>query len=391
MIIMGYIKSVLKVIFLTLIIAGLTACSPDFSLTHSDVQLYVGQSFDPYVYVDENVEHDKLNITHNVSMSIPGEYDAQYEYENVKRNLKVTVLPDPIVLSTHSLSLETGDVFSPLSYLNPSSKTQEISVVNNVNTDAEGDYIVIYSFSGIEKILNVSVKDLKISIPNSNVIIDLGSNFNPNDYIEVNIENSKKLSITNNVDSSKVGQYQVTYSNGSENKILDVTVKDASPFLTKTEVSIKQGSAFNPKDYLIQNDRDNANIIITNTVNTSKAGDYVVTYKLGSVEKTLTVTVTAVTVVTNPSYKLTVVSLTSPVSPNENATIVVQGKAGQQYSIVVNYKSGPSTAAGLEPKVAGSDGRVSWTWKIGARTTAGDWRITISGDSRTVSAYITVR
>ncbi len=44
----------------------------------------------------------------------------------------------------------------------------------------------------------------------------------------------------------------------------------------------------------------------------------------------------------------------------------------------VIYKSGPSTAAGLGPKTAGGDGVVSWTWKVGTRTTTGTWPININ-------------
>ena len=46
-------------------------------------------------------------------------------------------------------------------------------------------------------------------------------------------------------------------------------------------------------------------------------------------------------------------------------------------SITVNYKSGPSHAAGLYPKRS-TGGRVSWTWKVGTRTTPGRWSIVVS-------------
>jgi len=58
------------------------------------------------------------------------------------------------------------------------------------------------------------------------------------------------------------------------------------------------------------------------------------------------------------------------------------------------YKSGPSHAAGLVPKVAAADGTVSWTWKVGTRTTPGAWPITVTaskkGRSVSQSSSITV-
>jgi hypothetical protein len=41
----------------------------------------------------------------------------------------------------------------------------------------------------------------------------------------------------------------------------------------------------------------------------------------------------------------------------------------------LDYKSGASSAAGLYPK---RGVRISWTWKVGTRTTPGRWPITVS-------------
>ena len=50
-------------------------------------------------------------------------------------------------------------------------------------------------------------------------------------------------------------------------------------------------------------------------------------------------------------------------------TLQVKTSANKACSIEVDYKSGPSTAAGLGPKVSNSAGNVSWTWKVGGNTT----------------------
>jgi len=69
-----------------------------------------------------------------------------------------------------------------------------------------------------------------------------------------------------------------------------------------------------------------------------------------------------------------------------DATLRASTLAGASCSITVYYKSGPSTAAGLFPKVADADGRASWTWRVGTRTTPGTYRIEVSatlGDTTT--------
>ena len=70
-------------------------------------------------------------------------------------------------------------------------------------------------------------------------------------------------------------------------------------------------------------------------------------------------------------------SVTSPVGAGSNATVTVLVSRPATCSITVNYRSGPSHAAGLYPKHSVA-GRVSWTWKVGTRTTPGRWTIDIS-------------
>jgi hypothetical protein len=62
-----------------------------------------------------------------------------------------------------------------------------------------------------------------------------------------------------------------------------------------------------------------------------------------------------------------------------NATMSAQTLPGASCSIVVMLPSGrASTAAGLGPKVAGADGKVSWTWLVGGTTATGAGSITVT-------------
>ena len=72
------------------------------------------------------------------------------------------------------------------------------------------------------------------------------------------------------------------------------------------------------------------------------------------------------------------VSLTSPVSPGDDATITVQTTPGVLCLITVRYKSGPSKARGLVPKTADNRGIVTWTWRVGTGTTPGRWPIIVT-------------
>src|SRR6266496_2734311 len=75
---------------------------------------------------------------------------------------------------------------------------------------------------------------------------------------------------------------------------------------------------------------------------------------------------------------ITLISVTSPAAPFSDATLTISTTPGATCSIVVHYKSGPSRAKGLIPKVASSSGRVSWTWRVGSKTTPGRWPIVVT-------------
>ena len=71
------------------------------------------------------------------------------------------------------------------------------------------------------------------------------------------------------------------------------------------------------------------------------------------------------------------VSVTSPVAHNAQATLVAHVVPAQRCKIAVLYKNGPSHAQGLRPK-SPVHGRVSWTWVVGGNTTLGTWPIHVN-------------
>jgi hypothetical protein len=81
--------------------------------------------------------------------------------------------------------------------------------------------------------------------------------------------------------------------------------------------------------------------------------------------------------VTTAEARVALVRVTSPVSAGSYATLTVKVSRPARCSITVNYYSGPSEAKGLYPKRS-SRGRVSWTWKVGTRTTPGRWPIRVN-------------
>lgn len=87
---------------------------------------------------------------------------------------------------------------------------------------------------------------------------------------------------------------------------------------------------------------------------------------------------------------IVILSFPETIQPGEKATVTIQGRPGVEYTITVYYKSGPATAAGLEPAMADGEGYVSWTWRVSGRTSPGTYEIVISGGGVTQSFYFTI-
>ena len=79
-----------------------------------------------------------------------------------------------------------------------------------------------------------------------------------------------------------------------------------------------------------------------------------------------------------PPLQLGVIRVSSPVSPSSTAEAVIQTEPGARCGIVVRYRSGPSTAQGLEAKTADGAGQCRWEWTVGPSTTPGTYSIELS-------------
>jgi hypothetical protein len=116
---------------------------------------------------------------------------------------------------------------------------------------------------------------------------------------------------------------------------------------------------------------------------------YVVGGSIPSSASTTTVKPTPTTPPATGAITVVITSLTSPISPGSTASVTAQTAGGATCTVVVEYKSGPSSAAGLGPKTAGTSGAVTWSWTIGTHTTPGSWPVTVACTSGGASASAT--
>lgn len=88
----------------------------------------------------------------------------------------------------------------------------------------------------------------------------------------------------------------------------------------------------------------------------------------------------------------TIVFITWPetITGGETGTVTVQGKPHTVYYIQVYYKSGPSSAKGLEDKLSNADGFVTWTWKVSKNTKPGDYKIVVTDGEETAEVSYSI-
>lgn len=94
---------------------------------------------------------------------------------------------------------------------------------------------------------------------------------------------------------------------------------------------------------------------------------------------------------TPASTSITIVADPGTVNAGQYATVKIKGSPNTQYTCTVTYKSSLSTAAGLGATQSDGNGYASWTWKVGARTTAGSWPVNISGAGGSASTHVIVQ
>lgn len=75
---------------------------------------------------------------------------------------------------------------------------------------------------------------------------------------------------------------------------------------------------------------------------------------------------------------------------NEKVHVKIKGEPYTEYNVTVSYSSGVSTAEGLYSKTSDSEGYVTWSWKVGGRTSFGRYPITVSGGGSTETVYFRV-
>lgn len=272
-------------------------------------------------------------------------------------NTKPEVEP---VINAKNLSLKVNDKFDPMVGVTAHDETNkditsQLKVVENtVNTSKPGKYIVVYQVTTaksktITKQVDVTVVGtekpvVKPTITVKNRTIKIKEKFNPLDGVTAKDSDgndiTSKLKVEENtVDTSKSGNYvvvvSVTDSRGTSavaNYIVEVTGDEVAPKPDKDtkpptiegleDLVLKVGDRFNPKEGVTAKDDLDGSPkleVVENTVDTSKAGTYVVVYQASDASGNKTVQ--SIKVVVKPKQDVKPLDTEAPKLTVENRRV----------------------------------------------------------------------
>ena len=216
-------------------------------------------------------------------------------------------------ISAKDVVLKVDDVFNAMSGVSASDKedgdiTSKIKVVENtVNTSKVGIYKVVYEVTDsdgntVKKEIKVTVNP-KLSIINNapeiiakDLELKVGDKFDAKSGVSASDKEdgditSKIEVIENTVDTTKVGEYKVVYKvtdsqGASVKKEIKVVVRsNEKPEISAKDVVLKVDDKFDVKSGVSASDKEDGDItskieVVENTVDTTKAGEYKVVYKV---------------------------------------------------------------------------------------------------------------
>ncbi|MBC1335244.1 DUF5011 domain-containing protein [Listeria booriae] len=252
---------------------------------------------------------------------------ADEDYTNYSGDVTLSVLANnaPTITATDHV-LKKGSSFNPMAGVTASDAedgdlTSSISVTaNDVDTSVEGTYHVTYSVTDSDG--NTTTKTITVTVSSNNApvitaadkTLKKGASFDPMAGVTASDTEdgdvTDNVSVTaNDVDTSAVGTYHVTYSvtdsdGNTTTKTITVTVtSNDAPVITASDKTLKKGGSFDPMAGVSASDTEDGNVtdnvtVTANDVDTSAVGTYHVTYSVtdsdgNTTTKTITVTVTS--------------------------------------------------------------------------------------------------
>ncbi|MBM5612895.1 bacterial Ig-like domain-containing protein [Listeria innocua] len=257
-----------------------------------------------------------VTVTGEVDVNTPGDYEIMYTIDGVSTKIIVTVKEDKSSIEAKDSILYIGDTWnSKDNFISATDKDgnpvdfKDIKVEGTVNTIKPGTNKVTYLYGNQSKEVTITVKADQSTLEAKDSVIYTGDKWKAEDnFISAtdktgNSVGFKDIKVEGTVDTTKAGTNKVTYTYANQSKEVTITVKADQATLEAKDSIIYTGDKWKAEDNFISaTDKagktiDFKNIKVEGTIDTTKAGNYDITYSYSGVtrstelSKTITVTV----------------------------------------------------------------------------------------------------
>lgn len=299
--------------------ATITVLADQTSVKAKDSTLYIGDDWlavDNFVSATDktgaNVPFSNVTVSGAVDTSKEGQYLVVYQNGNQKAVATITVVANQETVVAKDSTLYVGDAWELAdNFVSATDKKgqplslAEVTTSGDVDTKVPGEYQVIYRNGKAEATATITVLADQTSVQAKDSTLYVGDDWEAADnFVSATDKAGANLpfsavTVSGLVDTSKEGQYKVTYSNGKTEAIATITVVANQETVAAKDSTLYVGDSWEAADnFLSATDKDGkalplTEVTVDGTVDTSKAGRYEVVYRNGKAEATATITVLA--------------------------------------------------------------------------------------------------
>ncbi|MBO1299859.1 MULTISPECIES: bacterial Ig-like domain-containing protein [unclassified Enterococcus] len=257
-----------------------------------------------------SVPFDVSMVSGEVDTTQVGEYKITYTHGAISHEITVTVVASQEAINATDSRIHTGDVWHPrdnfVSATNRAGETvpfDESMVSGTVDTGRTGNFVITYRNGEASQRITVTVVENRETIQAQNGSIYVGDTWDPSDqFVSATNKDGEmvafdKSMVTGTVDTTKAGDYPLTYTNGGATEEVVVVVKENGETIVTKDLQLYIGDTWKPSDgFVSATNRAGFSVtfdesMVSGTVDTNKEGTYTITYTNGSVSETSQVTV----------------------------------------------------------------------------------------------------
>ncbi|OTO11221.1 hypothetical protein A5882_003146 [Enterococcus sp. 4E1_DIV0656] len=299
--------------------ATITVLADQTSVKAKDSTLYIGDDWhavDNFVSATDktgaNVPFSNVTVSGAVDTSKEGQYLVVYQNGNQKAVATITVVANQETVVAKDSTLYVGDAWeladnfvSAMDKKGQPLSLAEVTTSGEVDTKVPGEYQVIYRNGKAEAKATITVIADQTSIKAKDSTLYVGDDWQAIDnFVSATDKAGANLpfsavTVSGLVDTSKEGQYKVTYSNGKTEAIATITVVANQETVAAKDSTLYVGDSWEAADnFLSATDKDGnkvklADITTVGTVDSATPGKYEVIYRNGKAEAKATITVLA--------------------------------------------------------------------------------------------------